>query len=106
MATLVWGFLYMKSVTTYLVYSFVCRPMSSVCLLNIFNRFPCLSYLTVAGSSSLLPLMFVLFSLPPAGAIDVVVVRQEDGTYLSSPFHVRFGKMGVLRSREKVVSTP
>ncbi|XP_066974000.1 phosphatidate phosphatase LPIN3 isoform X16 [Macrobrachium rosenbergii] len=37
------------------------------------------------------------------GAIDVVVVRQEDGTFLSSPFHVRFGKMGVLRSREKVV---
>nr|XP_027235010.1 phosphatidate phosphatase LPIN3-like [Penaeus vannamei] len=37
------------------------------------------------------------------GAIDVVVVRQEDGSYLSSPFHVRFGKMGVLRSREKVV---
>ncbi|XP_042891313.1 phosphatidate phosphatase LPIN2-like [Penaeus japonicus] len=37
------------------------------------------------------------------GAIDVVVVRQEDGSYISSPFHVRFGKMGVLRSREKVV---
>ncbi|XP_076034413.1 phosphatidate phosphatase LPIN isoform X4 [Oratosquilla oratoria] len=37
------------------------------------------------------------------GAIDVVVVRQEDATYTSSPFHVRFGKMGVLRSREKVV---
>lgn len=37
------------------------------------------------------------------GAIDVVVVRQEDGTFLTSPFHVRFGKIGVLRSREKVV---
>lgn len=37
------------------------------------------------------------------GAIDVLIVEQEDGTYLSSPFHVRFGKMGVLRSREKVV---
>ncbi|XP_006821036.1 phosphatidate phosphatase LPIN2-like [Saccoglossus kowalevskii] len=37
------------------------------------------------------------------GAIDVVVVEQEDGSYLCSPFHVRFGKMGVLRSREKVV---
>ncbi|KAK8374352.1 hypothetical protein O3P69_018341, partial [Scylla paramamosain] len=36
------------------------------------------------------------------GAIDVVVVQQEDGTLVSSPFHVRFGKMGVLRSREKV----
>lgn len=37
------------------------------------------------------------------GAIDVIVVEQEDGTYNCSPFHVRFGKLGVLRSREKVV---
>jgi phosphatidate phosphatase LPIN len=37
------------------------------------------------------------------GAIDVVVVEQEDGSYLCSPFHVRFGKLGVLRHREKVV---
>ncbi|XP_012943748.1 phosphatidate phosphatase LPIN3-like isoform X2 [Aplysia californica] len=37
------------------------------------------------------------------GAIDVVIIQQEDGTFLSSPFHVRFGKLGVLRSREKVV---
>lgn len=36
------------------------------------------------------------------GAIDVVIVQQENGTFLSSPFHVRFGKLGVLRSREKV----
>lgn len=39
------------------------------------------------------------------GAIDVVVVEQPDGTFNCSPFHVRFGKLGVLRSREKVVST-
>ena len=37
------------------------------------------------------------------GAIDVVVVKQEDGSFIGSPFHVRFGKLGVLRSREKVV---
>lgn len=37
------------------------------------------------------------------GAIDVIVVEQPDGTYLCSPFHVRFGKLGVLRSREKIV---
>lgn len=37
------------------------------------------------------------------GAIDVVVVEQADGTFICSPFHVRFGKLGVLRSREKVV---
>lgn len=39
------------------------------------------------------------------GAIDVIVVEQPDGTYLCSPFHVRFGKLGVLRSREKIVSS-
>lgn len=38
------------------------------------------------------------------GAIDVIVVEQPDGTFLCSPFHVRFGKLGVLRSREKIVS--
>uniref|UniRef100_A0A023F323 phosphatidate phosphatase n=1 Tax=Triatoma infestans TaxID=30076 RepID=A0A023F323_TRIIF len=37
------------------------------------------------------------------GAIDVVVVEQPDGTFTCSPFHVRFGKMGVLRSKEKIV---
>ncbi|XP_060552221.1 phosphatidate phosphatase LPIN3-like [Ruditapes philippinarum] len=37
------------------------------------------------------------------GAIDTIIIQQEDGSYKSSPFHVRFGKLGVLRSREKVV---
>jgi len=38
------------------------------------------------------------------GAIDVVVIRQSDGTYTTSPWHVRFGKMGVIRASQKVVS--
>ncbi|XP_037667460.1 phosphatidate phosphatase LPIN3 isoform X2 [Choloepus didactylus] len=38
-----------------------------------------------------------------SGGIDVLVVRQLDGSFRCSPFHVRFGKLGVLRSREKVV---
>ncbi|XP_036375107.1 phosphatidate phosphatase LPIN2-like [Megalops cyprinoides] len=38
-----------------------------------------------------------------SGCIDVVVVRRPDGTFHCSPFHVRFGKLGVLRSREKVI---
>uniref|UniRef100_A0A674JDS4 phosphatidate phosphatase n=1 Tax=Terrapene triunguis TaxID=2587831 RepID=A0A674JDS4_9SAUR len=37
------------------------------------------------------------------GCIDIIVVRQPDGSFRCSPFHVRFGKLGVLRSREKVV---
>ncbi|NXR40464.1 LPIN3 phosphatase, partial [Zosterops hypoxanthus] len=38
-----------------------------------------------------------------SGSIDVVVVRQPDNSFKCSPFHVRFGKLGVLRSKEKVV---
>uniref|UniRef100_A0A8B9H6W8 phosphatidate phosphatase n=1 Tax=Astyanax mexicanus TaxID=7994 RepID=A0A8B9H6W8_ASTMX len=38
-----------------------------------------------------------------SGCIDVVVVQQPDGSFQCSPFHVRFGKLGVLRSREKVI---
>uniref|UniRef100_A0A8C9T6N0 phosphatidate phosphatase n=1 Tax=Scleropages formosus TaxID=113540 RepID=A0A8C9T6N0_SCLFO len=38
-----------------------------------------------------------------SGCIDVVVVRQRDGSFQCSPFHVRFGKLGVLRSKEKVI---
>lgn len=32
----------------------------------------------------------------------MIVVEQPDGSYLSTPFHVRFGKYGVLNSDEKV----
>eukprot|EP00696_Hemimastix_kukwesjijk_P006710 gnl/Hemi2/18501_TR6115_c0_g1_i2.p1 gnl/Hemi2/18501_TR6115_c0_g1~~gnl/Hemi2/18501_TR6115_c0_g1_i2.p1 ORF type:complete len:223 (+),score=56.31 gnl/Hemi2/18501_TR6115_c0_g1_i2:236-904(+) len=39
-----------------------------------------------------------------SGAIDIIVVAQPDGTLSCSPFHVRFGKLQLLRSREKVVS--
>ncbi|KAM3621913.1 uncharacterized protein V6R79_017810 [Siganus canaliculatus] len=38
-----------------------------------------------------------------SGGIDVIVVRQPDGSFQCSPFHVRFGKLGVLRSKEKIV---
>nr|XP_030863841.2 phosphatidate phosphatase LPIN1 isoform X13 [Gorilla gorilla gorilla] len=38
-----------------------------------------------------------------SGCIDIIVIRQPNGNLQCSPFHVRFGKMGVLRSREKVV---
>ena len=45
-------------------------------------------------------------SLNPAtlsGAIDVIVVEQEDGTMACSPFHVRFGKFQLLRPSDKKV---
>lgn len=46
-------------------------------------------------------------SINPAtlsGAIDVIVVEQEDGTLACSPFHVRFGKFSLLRAFEKKVA--
>ncbi|KAF9427168.1 hypothetical protein BGZ94_005370 [Podila epigama] len=38
-----------------------------------------------------------------SGAIDIVVVQQANGDMACSPFHVRFGKLSVLRPQEKVV---
>ena len=37
------------------------------------------------------------------GAIDIIVIRQKDDSFISSPIHAHFGKLGVLRSREKEV---
>lgn len=45
-------------------------------------------------------------SINPAtlsGAIDVIVVEQENGDLACSPFHVRFGKFSLLRPSEKKV---
>uniref|UniRef100_A0A453I310 Lipin N-terminal domain-containing protein n=1 Tax=Aegilops tauschii subsp. strangulata TaxID=200361 RepID=A0A453I310_AEGTS len=42
---------------------------------------------------------------PFGGAVDIVVVQQQDGSFKSSPWYVRFGKFqGVLKTREKVVN--
>ncbi len=32
------------------------------------------------------------------GALDIIVIKQKDGSLKSTPFHVRFGKLGVLRT--------
>lgn len=45
-------------------------------------------------------------SINPAtlsGAIDVIVIEQDDGSLACSPFHVRFGKFSLLRPYEKKV---
>ncbi|XP_038980940.1 phosphatidate phosphatase PAH1 isoform X2 [Phoenix dactylifera] len=42
---------------------------------------------------------------PFGGAVDVIVVEQQDGTYRSTPWYVRFGKFqGVLKGAEKIVT--
>ncbi|XP_050384349.1 phosphatidate phosphatase PAH1 isoform X2 [Argentina anserina] len=41
---------------------------------------------------------------PFGGAVDVIVVQQQDGTFRSTPWYVRFGKFqGVLKGAEKCV---
>uniref|UniRef100_A0A5K1BF54 Lipin N-terminal domain-containing protein n=1 Tax=Nymphaea colorata TaxID=210225 RepID=A0A5K1BF54_9MAGN len=42
---------------------------------------------------------------PFGGAIDIIVVEQQDGTFKSTPWYVKFGKFqGVLKRREKLVT--
>ncbi|CAK9177000.1 unnamed protein product [Ilex paraguariensis] len=42
---------------------------------------------------------------PFGGAVDIIVVKQQDGSFKSSPWYVRFGKFqGVLKTKEKVVN--
>ena len=36
--------------------------------------------------------------------MDIVCVEQPDGTFKSSPFHVRFGKLKLLKSARKTVT--
>ncbi|GMH04040.1 hypothetical protein Nepgr_005879 [Nepenthes gracilis] len=39
------------------------------------------------------------------GAVDIIVVEQQDGSFKSSPWYVRFGNhQGVLKANEKIVS--
>ena len=40
-----------------------------------------------------------------SGAIDIIVCENEEtGEMVTSPFHVRFGKLGVLSPKEKVIN--
>lgn len=38
-----------------------------------------------------------------SGCVDIVVVQQEDGSLKSTPFHARFGKLKILKSKDKAV---
>ncbi|GMP44206.1 hypothetical protein CsSME_00013247 [Camellia sinensis var. sinensis] len=42
---------------------------------------------------------------PFGGAVDIIVVEQQDGSFKSSPWYVRFGKFqGVLKTKEKMIN--
>lgn len=75
-----------------------CRPQSQT--MNIVGQLAETVFVTVKE---------LYRGLNPAtltGGIDVIVVQQPDGSFQCSPFHVRFGKLGVLRSKEKIVRAP
>jgi len=38
-----------------------------------------------------------------SGSVDIIVIEQPDGSLRSTPFHVRFGKLKVLKSKDKRV---
>eukprot|EP01127_Copromyxa_protea_P020565 TRINITY_DN689_c0_g6_i5.p1 TRINITY_DN689_c0_g6~~TRINITY_DN689_c0_g6_i5.p1 ORF type:complete len:443 (-),score=130.74 TRINITY_DN689_c0_g6_i5:116-1444(-) len=52
---------------------------------------------TVQGALNINPATF-------SGAVDIVVVQQSDGSFKSTPFHVRFGKFQLLNVGEKMVT--
>lgn len=91
--------------------------MQSLCVTSVHTRLPsCLFYMqsqTMNIVGQLAETVYVTVKelycgLNPAtltGGIDVIVVQQPDGSFQCSPFHVRFGKLGVLRSKEKIVSS-
>ncbi|EGG18194.1 hypothetical protein DFA_03681 [Cavenderia fasciculata] len=47
--------------------------------------------------------VFNLNAATLSGAIDILVIPQPDGTLKCTPFHVRFGKLQLISSSEKVV---
>lgn len=38
------------------------------------------------------------------GAMDVIVVKQKDGSFKSTPFHVRFGSLKAVKKKDKIIS--
>ncbi|KAJ7403387.1 Phosphatidate phosphatase LPIN3 [Pitangus sulphuratus] len=84
-----------------------CPPGSTAPLLGLPGKMSqTMNYVGQLAGSVFVTVKELYQDLNPAtltGCIDVVVVRQPDNSFKCSPFHVRFGKLGVLRSREKVV---
>lgn len=39
-----------------------------------------------------------------SGAMDIIIVRNKDGSMTSSPFHVRYGSLQIVKTKEKFVS--
>lgn len=48
--------------------------------------------------------MFSINHATLSGCMDIVCVQQPDGSFKSSPFHVRFGKLKIIKSAEKKVT--
>lgn len=82
-------------------------PVSPLCLFCFCSQSQTMNIVGHLAETVFVTVKELYRGLNPAtltGGIDVIVVRQPDGSFQCSPFHVRFGKLGVLRSKEKVVS--
>ena len=62
------------------------------------------AYLPVATVQNLMHNYNEINESTLSGAIDIVAVRQPDGCLKSTPFHVRFGRLQVVKPRDKVVT--
>lgn len=65
----------------------------------------------VRESPTLLPPFLLLLLVSPASPLIRtrayplrLPVPKPDGTYKSSPFHIRFGKLSIIRPQERIVS--
>ena len=62
------------------------------------------AYLPVATVQNLMHNYNEINESTLSGAIDIIAVRQPDGCLKSTPFHVRFGRLQVVKPRDKVVT--
>ncbi|RMZ99432.1 phosphatidate phosphatase LPIN3 [Brachionus plicatilis] len=88
-----------KSLSTDLTRNLENQPSTSYSLSSIYRGMEYIGKIT----KNLKVFYNDINSATLTGAIDAVVVEQEDGSFKCSPFHVRFGKLGVIRSKEILV---
>ena len=72
------------------------------------DKFTDVSHIDMAGHQPSIPKLYTILIMQAtlSGAIDVVVIEQENGDLACSPFHVRFGKFSLLLPSEKKVHSP
>ncbi|TPX73875.1 phosphatidate phosphatase [Chytriomyces confervae] len=78
-------------------------PLQPKELVVKFNQIPAKMWKVVSSVADFWGDISTINPSTLSGAIDIVVVRGKDGELACSPFHVRFGKLVLLRPTEKKV---